>query len=244
MQQTLSKHYLKQIPAAKDKLTVLLVVVTPALDENSSSHFKTPTFPPVASFLHYHIWGGSSVFFQKRQSLSSHLWSHTLPQCSPMTAAVFSHSQVGDCFRGDPVALVLGWNWTGMEINGRGILPPTAWTVCLSGLWCWWLPPQSSSKVHFLKGNGGYLTDLHWPANLLQSPAHRVFLTFWISLLRRTNAPSQRLPTVTSSHILPSTEWVGCAALLLCSTTWGARLCRTPHAPSNSFNKAGRILLL
>lgn len=132
MQQTLSKHYPQQIPATKDKLTVLLVVVAPTLDENSSSHFETPTFQPAASCLCYRVWGGSSGFSQKRQNRSSRLWSLKLPrQCLPVTAAVFSHSQVRDHLRGDPVALVLGWIWPGMGINGRHHPPPTAWTLCV-----------------------------------------------------------------------------------------------------------------
>lgn len=221
----------------KDKLTVLLVVVTPTLVENSSSDFKTPTFPPVASCLHYHVWGGSSGFSQKRQNLSSRLWSPKLPlQCSPATAAVYTHSQVRDRFRGDPVALVLGRNWTGMEINGRDSLPPTAWTLCVY-LDCGadrFL--QSSSELNFLRSNDAYLTDLHWTTNLLQSHV----LNF---AAEQDAAPSQRLPTVTSSHILSSTEWVGCAALLLCCTTWAGHSWANTTNPVKQFQQGRQNVL-
>lgn len=188
---------------------MLLVVVTPALDENSSSHFETPTFPPVTSCLHEHIWEGSSGFSQKRQNLGSRLWSPKLsPRCSPVTAAVYSHSQVGDCFRGDPVALVLGWNWTGMEINGRDNLPPTAWTLCVRlGCGAGRFLQRNSSELNFLKGIDGYLTGFHWTTDLLQSPAHWVFLTFWISLLKRTlHPPSACRPSPPPTFCLPLSE--------------------------------------
>lgn len=218
MQQTLSKHYLQQIPATKDKLTVLLVVVTPTLDENLSSHFKTPTFPPVASCLHYNVWGGSSGFSQKRQNRSSRLWSPKLPlQCSLVTAAVYSHRQVRDRFRGDPVALALGWNWTGMEINGRANLPPTARILCVClgcGAACF-LQEDLPNEI-FLK-----VTMPVWLTCIEPQTYCKLSLSHVLNFAAEQDAAaSRRLPTVTSSHVLSSTEWVGCAALLLCCTTW------------------------
>lgn len=121
MQRIQCRDYLQQIPAAKDKLTVLLVVVTPALEENSSFHLKTPTFLPVASCLHYHSWGESSGFSQKRRNCCSHLWSpKPPPRRSPMTAAVYSHIRARDRLRGDPVALFrMGLDWIGNKWEGR-----------------------------------------------------------------------------------------------------------------------------
>lgn len=92
VQQTQCGDYLQQIPAAKDKLTVLLAVLTPALEENSSFHSKTPTFPPVASCLHYHFWGGSSGFSQKRQNCSSQISQTPSPLLAVDSGCLFSHS--------------------------------------------------------------------------------------------------------------------------------------------------------
>lgn len=56
------------------------------------------------------------------------------------------------------MALVLGWNWPGVERNGRDDLPSSA-SMCLSGLVV--LVASSKQALNFLKGNDAHFTDLH-----------------------------------------------------------------------------------
>lgn len=103
------------------------------------------------------------------------------------------------------MALVLAWNRTGMEIKGRDDLTPLYVCVCV-GCGAGRFLRRSSSKLNFLSVNDAYLTDLRSSTSLLQSPACGIFSHVLNFAAEQDAAASQRSPTVTSSHVLSSTE--------------------------------------
>lgn len=107
------------------------------------------------------------------------------------------------------MALVSAWNRTGMEIKGRDDLNPTARTLymCVS-VWAVVLaaPFEDALPNSIFSVNDAYLTDLHSSTNLLQSLARGIFSHVLNFAAEQDAAASQRSPTVTSSHVLSSTE--------------------------------------
>lgn len=128
-------------------------------------------------------------------------------------------------------------DWT--ELNGRDNYPPTTESTYEQGLSSSFLSvlpanfPKSyviwSPKTQFLGGHAMYSinqenTQIEEIYSIL---LQRIFFLCLLSMPHVLNfaveediAHSECLPTITSSHILSCSEWVGCAALPVCCITW------------------------
>lgn len=99
-------------------------------------------------------------------------------------------------------------DWNGNKREGRSYPHSTdPIYVCVS-VWAVVLAASSEEALpnSIFSVNDAYLTDLHSSTNLLQSLARGIFSHVLNFAAEQDAAASQRSPTVTSSHVLSSTE--------------------------------------